>query len=211
MRPGIVRPIMLAIVIATPFAATRAQQQKPGPWAVALGVNSAELNPATERPGTRVEFVGSVSRYWNLWSGVDLRVQTIAGAQLPRALTLNGANGCTDCEVWTSRQFAAVSTALTYEWRQGEAFRPYVLGGGGVVFAHSRQRLEAPCVASGSCTPVLSPGMETRVIRQGTFGYTVGTGVAFRLGKADMFAEYARNRMRPGATPVTPLSIGIRF
>jgi hypothetical protein len=169
------------------------------------------LNLGTERPGTRAELFASLGRYWNLWSSVDLRVQTIAGAQFPRAWTLNGANGCTDCEVWSSRQFAGINTALTHEWRQGKALRPYVLGGGGLVFTHSSQRLEAPCTLSGSCTLVVDPGMETRVVRQGMLGYTVGTGVAFRLGKADIFAEYARHRMTRGATPLTPLSIGLRF
>lgn len=221
MRRGIVRPFVLAIGIAAPLGAahgqqlpappTRAESARPGPWAVAFGANSNQFNLGTERPGTRAELFASASRYRNLWSGVDLRVQTIAGVQFPRALMLNGADGCIDCEVWSSRQFAGVNTALTYEWRQGKAFRPYVLGGGGVVFAHSSQRLEAPCLASASCTFTLGPGMETRVVRQATLGYSVGTGVAFRLGKADMFMEWTRHRMTPGATPLTPLSMGVRF
>ena len=221
MRLGMVRPLVLAMSIAAPPGAiraqpvptrpTRAESERLGPWAVALGANSNQFNLGTERPGTRAELFASVSRYWNLRSGVDLRVQTIAGAQFPRALVLNGADGCIDCEVWSSRQFAGVNGALTYEWRQGKAFRPYVLGGGGVVFAHSSQRLEAPCLASGSCTFTLGMGLESRVVRQATLGYSVGTGVAFRLGKADMFVEYARHRMPPGATPLTPLSIGVRF
>ena len=71
----------------------------------------------------------------------------------------------------------------------------------------SSQRLAAPCLASGSCTFTLGVGLESRVVRQVTLGYSVGIGV----GKADMFIEYARHRMPPGATPLTPLSIGARF
>jgi hypothetical protein len=99
----------------------------------------------------------SLSRYSTLGRGFDLRAQAFAGFAAPRALTLNDKNGCPECEVWTSRQTAGVNATLNYEWRKGEALRPYVFGGAGVVFMHHQQKFEAPCATAGSCVDIGAP------------------------------------------------------
>lgn len=149
---------------------------------------------------------------------VTLLPLTIAGAQepaatsaqAPRALTLNAANGCDDCEVWSSRRFAGINTALVYEMRAGKAFRPYVLGGAGFTFMRSRQHLEGPCVATNSCI-VDAPWIENRMGSSTTSGFVAGVGATMKVGKADLFGEYTRypaTRFSPG---LLPLSIGLRF
>jgi len=220
MRSALVRSVAVALASLLSVAAVGAQQpthanpasaeRGPGPWAIGFGVNSTGLNLGTERPGTRVEFFSSLSRYWSLSSSLSFRTQAIAGAQTPRALTLNEQNGCPECEVWSSRQFAGINSALVYEMRHGKAFRPYVLGGAGLTFMHVRQRLDGACATTNTCTFV-DPWLETRSGNFVTLGYMGGAGAAFRIGKTDLFAEYTRYSTTRASSGLSPLSIGLRF
>jgi opacity protein-like surface antigen len=220
MKPALVRRSALVFAALLPLTVAGAQQLPPaasssanravGAWAFGLGVNSQELNLGTNRPGTRVELFSSLARYWSLSPDVSLRIQAIGGAQAPRALTLNAANGCADCEVWSSRQFAGINGALVYEMRQGKAFRPYVLGGAGLTYVHTRQRFEGSCTGTNSCTFV-DPWLTTHVGSSTAFGFVAGAGATMRVGKADLFAEYTRYPVSPFRTGLLPLSIGLRF
>ena len=219
MQSSLVRRAALVFATLVPLAIAGAQEpaatsptpvRQLGAWAIGLGLNSQQLNLATDRPGTRAELFTSLARYWSLSPDVSLRVQAVAGAQAPRALTLNAANGCADCEIWSSRRFGGVSTALVYEMRPGKAFRPYVLGGVGFTAMRSRQHLEGPCVATNSCV-VDAPWVENRMGSSITSGFVAGIGATMKVGKADLFGEYTRypaTRFSPG---LLPLSIGLRF
>ena len=215
----VVRTTLVVVAAAVPLVTATAQEptsqsvraSRPGPWAISLGLNSTELNLGTQRPGTRAELMGSVARHWNLGSRLDLRTQAVFGAQFPRALTLNAANGCADCEVWTSRQFGGLNAAFVYQWREGKAFRPYVLSGAEALVMHSRSRFDAPCAATNSCTYGADPYLVTHSTNQATFGLTAGAGIAFRVRKTNWFVEYATHAVPDGRRAITPLSVGLRF
>jgi hypothetical protein len=220
MMSALVRRSALVFATLLPLSVAGAQQappvagttatRKPGAWAFGIGLNSQELNLGTDRPGTRAELFTSLARYWNFSPDVSLRVQAIGGAQAPRALTLNAANGCAGCEVWSSRQFGGINATLVYEMRQGKSFRPYVLGGGGLTFMRTRQRFEGPCAGTNSCQFV-DPWLARHVGNSNSFGFVAGVGATWRVGKADLFAEYTRFSVAPYVTGLSPLSIGIRF
>ena len=218
MRFHVVRMAMLAVTAAVPLVSASAQEPtppspqntRPGPWAFSLGINSTELNLGTRRPGTRAEIMGSVARHWTLAPRLGLRTQAVFGAQFPRALTLNDANGCGGCELWTSRQFGAINTAFIYEWREGKAFRPYVLTGAEALVMNSHSRFDAPCAATNSCAFV-DPYLVSQSTHEATLGLTAGAGIAFRVRKTNWFVEYATHAVPDRRRAITPLSIGVRF
>ena len=218
MRSHIVRTVMLAVSAALPMFSARAQDTttkaqhstQAGRWALSLGINSTELNLGTQRPGIRAELMGSVARHWTLAPRLDFRTQAVFGAQFPRAFTLNGLNGCADCELWTSRQFGGLNAAFVYQWRDGKAFRPYVLSGAEALVMHSRSRFDASCTATNSCG-FFDPVFVSQSANEGTFGLTAGLGVAFRVRKTNWFVEYATHAVPDRRRAITPFSIGLRF
>jgi hypothetical protein len=128
------------------------------------------------------ELMGSVARHWTLAPYLGRRTQAIFGAQFPRALTLNDANGCAGCEPWTSRQFGGINTAFVYQWREGKAFSPYLLTGAEALVTHSRPRFDAPCAATSSCAFV-DPYLVTQSTNEATLGLTAGAGLALKFGR----------------------------
>jgi hypothetical protein len=217
MRFHVVRTALFVAATTVPLVTATAQEptkpsqqdSRPGPWAISLGLNSTELNLGTQRPGIRAELMGAIARHWNLVPRLELRTQAVFGAQFPRALTLNAANGCPDCEVWSSRQFGALNAAFVYQWRQGKAFSPYVLSGAEALVMHSSSRFDAPCAGTNSCAFV-DPSW-SRSTNQATLGLTAGAGIAFRVRKMDWFVEYATHATPDGRRALTPLSVGLRF
>jgi hypothetical protein len=218
MRCHVVRMVMLAVAAAVPLLKARgqeaapasAQTTRPGPWALSLGINSTELNLGTQRPGTRAELMGSIARHWTLAPHLGLRTQAVFGGQFPRALTLNDANGCAGCELWTSRQFGGLNAAFTYQWREGKAFSPYLLTGAEALVMHSRSRFDAPCAATNSCAFV-DPYLVSQSANEATLGLTAGAGIAFKVRKTNWFVEYATHAVPDRRRAITPLSIGLRF
>lgn len=154
--------------------------------------------------------MGSVARHWTLAPRLGLRTQAVFGAQFPRALTLNDANGCAGCELWTSRRFGGINTAFVYQWREGKALSPYLLTGAEALVMHSRSRFDAPCAVTSSCAFV-DPYPVSRSTNEGTLGLTAGAGVAFRVRKTHWFVEYATHAVPDRRRAIIPLSIGVRF
>ena len=213
MRFDVVRTIVVGLVV--PFAAAHAQdtsatRKPPGPWTLSLGVNSMRLNLGTERPGTRAEFVGTFGRHWKLTRHVDVRARALGGLEFPRALTLNEWNGCAGCEVWSSRQYAGANASVIYSWRAGKTLRPYLLAGAEAIGMRSRTRLDAPCAADNSCE-FIERSWKSRVRNDYGLGLTMGAGAEFTVKKANLFLEYSTHAVPLSASPLIPISIGLRF
>jgi hypothetical protein len=177
---------------------------------MSLGVNSMQLNLGTERPGTRAELVGMFGRHWKLTRHLDVRARALGGLEFPRALTLNELNGCPGCEVWTSRKYAGANASIIYSWRSGKAVRPHLLTGAEAIGMRSRRRLDAPCATDSSCE-LIERSWESRVRNSYGLGLTMGAGAEFTIRKANVFLEYSTHAVPLSASPLMPVSIGLRF
>ena len=58
---------------------------------------------------------------------------------------------------------------------------------------------------------LVDPWQSTRAGSSAISGFVAGAGATLRVGKADLFAEYARYPMAVWSTGLSPLSFGIRF
>lgn len=198
--------------------AQQSPAQEPGSydpprWSVALGTDPFDLNLSSREPGVKAQMLGTVAREWaRPASGFGFRVQLLIGRDLPSGQRFTGGSCDVDsrgCEISLSRQFAGLTGALTHEWRRNTGLRPYIVGGPGLYI----ERTDASAKDLLLSAPAFLPPTGTHL----SLGVMGGAGLAFRVGRADLFVEQAfhlsevLSSVRGGDLISHPLSFGIRF